>query len=181
MSKTYRITRILCFLGLAITVASFAAGKHKSVFEAYFLCLPILWLLWIVNVFKAELDHSLRSLLMLWLVIDISILVLLVSLSVSLENWFKTDGLDILLLTAYFPLDVPGLLLLRFLYNSFHITVIDISKVQLIEKMLGGDIGEVIVTWLILSILTAIPAILLIVVTRFLKRTARNKLAHGEL
>lgn len=171
-SKLYAATPFLAAIGLVFSVAGIGTAWLWSSFFAshdFFLWLifylPALWILWIFCAFYVQPKRELRRLLSMWLVIDLSVLLVLMSLAMSTEGGINAQGADMVLFLLYLPIIVPLGLVAGWL---LHIANLSSANVGM---LFDSTLGEVFAVWLEFSLIGALQSWILAAVSeRFFKK-----------
>lgn len=101
----FRITSISSLVVMCAVLATFFTPQ----FPAGLLCVvfPILSVMWILCVAVKNQKRKIIDLMVLWALIDLSILLMMLSIAVSLGDLNKLGGADVVLLFTYAPVVVP--------------------------------------------------------------------------
>lgn len=146
--------------GLIVAISSFASwGEEKRWFALLFFYFPILWLLWISCVFSRQILEAPTKLVALWILVDLTVLTLFVSFSTGVENWGKSQGIEMVTGTVYLPLGTAMLYLVSTLPDGLRGEIVAVTK--LMEDSFGTGIWSAFGLWLSMSILSFIPSVIL--------------------
>jgi len=174
--RLYKLTFILSLIFTSLSVVSLAfCGTQKGLFGWLFLCFPVLWLLWICCVFLVKLPNVSTKLVRLWFIIDLSILILFLSFSMSIENWTKSNGIDMVILISYLPFTFIPWLFLNLIPKTIESAFFE--YINMLEKLFRNDLGNTVMVWAIASGFTVIQSFLLII---FAKYVRKKKDGFGE-
>lgn len=95
---------VLSIVGFIITIISFFfVGAKKWSFEQLSLLFLCLWFLWGICALLFINRKRFLRLLSLWALIDVSVLLFFLSLSMGISNWERSIGADIVVYTTYYP------------------------------------------------------------------------------
>jgi hypothetical protein len=99
----YRLTVALSIFGLMLSTGSFAFPKlHAGLLCFYY---GALWLLW-TGCFFLSLEKKIMKLFCLWIIIDISILIMFFSVTASVGDVSRSKGTEIVWGIAYLPVSI---------------------------------------------------------------------------
>lgn len=169
MQQLYKITYILCFVCVGLSVVSLPFSvEQKGIFGWLFLGFPALWFLWICCVFIVNIKQFLWRLVKLWVFIDFSILILFLSFSNSIDNWTRSNGIDMVVLISYLPFWILPRLLTYVIPQTF--LSVFIEKIDLLERLCGSGMCSTVILWLVASVFATFQSLLLITLSRYIRK-----------
>lgn len=172
----FRVSTVASVVGLLLSIISLVlANRYREVFAWLIFYVPLMWLLWIACVFLMRSALCWKRLLLLWLIIDLTILVLFFSLAYGENNWTRSQGIDVVVSVVYLPVAFPTLFLLYLLPHELHLTMA--STMDYASRQLGVGIGDIISIWLLLSVVAAIQSLLIYGISRMKFRSTGSSLA----
>lgn len=161
--KIYKITALMSMVGGILTITNFLiSGNIFWLLSFYF---PILWLLWLGCVFCIQMERRPLRLGCLWLLIDFVILLFLVSSQFNDPGWFRSQGVEMILVLIFFPVIIPIILVIATLPNN--IGYFFSHAFDWIGNFFGGGLGEAVSSWLSLSFLGMVQAIIFYLLLSF--------------
>ena len=155
----------MSLLGLALTVLSFAFPQYPVGFLSFYFF--ILWLLWMGCVF-IKFNKKTLKLILLWAIIDVSILIMFLSITSSVGDASQSQGTDLIWGLAYLPITFPTGVPIAYFSPTFLTTLASLSAFA--RPWLGKAYVPVIADWLQFSIIAAIQLILILLTTWFVER-----------
>ncbi len=106
MPKARQITLALILAMLLVSLIGLVVHeKNKSPFSLIYFCAPIMWGLWIWCAVQARKEKIGLMLAFMWVAIDLSILITLLSLAAPKVD--QSFGVDVTILIAYLPVLMP--------------------------------------------------------------------------
>ncbi len=178
----YRLTRFAVILGLAFSIFS-VATKANYFFSAYlFFYGFLMWFLWVICVFFSEERHSLKKIVSLWMIANISNLLLFFSFAGRVKNWAHSQGVEIIVVVSYFPVVFPTALLINFLPEELDKTFNLFFESTIRE--FGDGAGDALGIWLSVFIIAIIQSIGIILLSRlftYLLRAVKSHIRSHDL
>jgi hypothetical protein len=170
--RNLAITRISSFLfsiGLGIAIGGLALSSILTLAEmqvgfvstTLLLLLPVAWTSWIAFAILSD-EKSHLEVYFLWVLIDLFALVLLNFITLSIAHGSGPRGDDVAFVIAYSPLIWPMLYLLS--YGPSELGMAFGTTYTLVPKNWG-----ILQDWFGMSILTALPSLLIITCSRFVQ------------
>jgi hypothetical protein len=106
MPKIRQITLILALAMVFVSLAGLAVDdENKGAFSLIYFIAPFAWVLWIWCAIQARKERVGLALVLMWAVIDLSILINLISLTAPKVG--QSLGVDATILMAYLPVLLP--------------------------------------------------------------------------
>lgn len=132
-ARTYQISILLTVFGLLASLVSFGFPSAPAGFlRLYF---PVCWAAWIACTLM-RFSHRKFRLAVLWILIDLAILMMSLSIASSLGNVENSQGAELVWLVCYFPIVLPvvfvGTIVAPFLHS-----------VELVSKPLSESFGPI--------------------------------------
>jgi hypothetical protein len=155
-SKIFYIVLFLCILGLLFSLSSFGfEGQAKTIFSLLSFYFSFLWCVWIFCLFTTSINQRFFRLLLIWLIVDLSILLYFISIALDL-NFSESHGMEVLVAITYAPIAIPIGLFLEILNISFlHL-----------EGYFLTSVGKAFGVWLEFSILASIQSLILLTLSQ---------------
>jgi hypothetical protein len=172
--KLFDVTLAMSLIGLAITLASFAFPR----FIVGILCFYFggLWILW-TGCFFVKLKHKIMKLALLWAIIDVSILVMFLSITTTIGDVGQSQGTEIVWGIAYLPIIWTSIPFSRVLPSPSIVT----DKVfALVQPWTGKAYGGVIADWFTFSLAASIQLSLFIAILWVVNRVQRATTMGGS-
>lgn len=145
----YRISLFASVLGLLVAGVSFAFPPIPAGFLCFYFA--ACWLLWIVCAFVIATNRTLL-LVAMWLAIDISVLVMFLSVTAAVGDVSGSTGTELVWFICYAPMFLPC----GFALSPF---VGDIDAViKSLPAPFNPAVGRVVADWLQFSFVAAIQA-----------------------
>jgi hypothetical protein len=168
-SKLFNTALFFSVLGLFIILVSFAVPRGDiAAFAWLFFYLPSLWILWIACVFFARLEKRGRNLFCLWILIDLSALLLFSSFALRVDNWSHSRGVEVAVLATYFPVVMPMLFGFTIPFSTGQVGIF--GSLDAFTELLGSRIGDAVAIWIFLSVVAVVQSACIFTGSRLLQR-----------
>ena len=118
--------------------------------------------------FLVQLEKSFWKLVKLWAIIDVSVLVLFLSFAMSIVNWTKSNGIDMVVLVSYLPFAILPWLLNSVIPETAGSAFL--AYIGLRDKLCGSGLGSTVGLWMIVSVFAAVQSLLLITLSRCIRK-----------
>lgn len=171
MSRLYKITYVLILIiwGLIALAAISETYRHSVWFVWLIFFLPLLWTIWLL--FPAlDTKRTLWQVLLLWGLVDATVLAVLSLLMLGTENMNGPSGEDVVLFVLFLPLDIP-LLLASYVIPMFGDGLALIASAT--AAFFVGVKGSM-ADWVGMSVMVAPVSITYLVLCRFLRSRNNN-------
>jgi hypothetical protein len=177
MSKIYRFTVALALCACTLVGLCFLTGYKGGGLVALVFLPPVLWTLWLACV-VIDFEREKWRLILLWILIDITILGVVVLSSMGHKPSAKS-GEEFFFLIEFFPIFLPMLLASA----CFPIIGVGVSAIGrgasyvLLPMGVATDISD----WLSFSVLSAVSSCLLVGLYCCVKVMRERKRQHAKL
>lgn len=173
VDNLYKFCFVLGAISLLVTsLAAVDRGARSNYFAWVIFLFPVLWVLWILCAWKVRGAYANVKLLSLWIVISLAILGLFVALAARVDSWGHSQGIDAVVMAAYFPVVVPTIYLV-YLFPSRIGTAISGIPDHLMQTF-GGGIGDAVALWICFSAVAALQCVLLAGIIRLVSKPRNN-------
>ena len=158
-----KVTAVLAVAVLALSVVSvWFHGDAKGGFAWLFPVVGFCWILWIVCLFATRDLSLIGRLVGLWWLINAIPLALFLSFASDVPNWATSNGVDAVLMLAYFPVIIPSI---------FAVGLIPID----LAPHAGSSLSGAFTLWLMVSVVAAVQSGLIATVLGLVRRRKGNQ------
>jgi hypothetical protein len=151
---------VLGIVALGLAILSFGPwGDLKGWFSLVFFGFPLLWSLWIFSVLSRQVTEALSRVVMLWAIIDLAVLTLFISFSLSMDGWARSSGIEMVTGIVYMPLGTGMLSLISLLPDGTREALV--GNLKALEGAFSKGSANAFGLWLSMSLLSILPSVVL--------------------
>lgn len=155
-------TTSAALIGFIIIICGFIFyPAHTGFFVWLVFYLPILWVLWISCVFLSRKYAHKLKLLALWLLINSTILLFYIYLSLDVDNWTNSQGVEVVIMMTYLPVGFPLVIFFPQVFSMDSLIVFEKSV-----SFFGATKSGVFALWLQCSTIAAIQSFAIFAASR---------------
>ncbi len=174
----YRLTRFAVLLGFAFSILS-VITKASYFFSAYlFFYGSVTWFLWILCVFFSEERRSFKKMAILWMIANVSNLLLFFSFAGRIKDWAHSQGVEIIVAISYFPVIFPTVVLINLLPEKIDKTLNVLFESTI--RLFNGGVGDALAIWLSMLIIVIIQSIEIVLLSCFFTHLSRVIRSHNR-
>ena len=141
-------------------------NNSKLCFLAYLFFYGLFtWFLWVLCVCFSKKHFSLKQMVTLWIVANISNFLLFISFAGKIKDWAHSQGVEIIVAVSYFPVIFPSTLLISFLPEGVEKNLN--FMLEFMAHQFNGGVGDALAIWLNILIVVIIQSIVIIFLLRF--------------
>jgi len=130
-------------------------------------------------VFFSEERRSFKKIVILWMITNVSNLLLFFSFAGRIKDWAHSQGVETIVAISYFPVIFPTAVLINFLPEKIDKTLNVLFESTI--RLFDGGVGDALAIWLSVLIIVIIQSIGIILLSRFFTHLSHVIRSHNRL